>query len=270
LKRNGLNVIHGIMAEGCAELNEAFNHWIIHRTPFVTVKAAMTMDGKIATAARESKWITGEKARAHAMRLRRGADAILVGINTILADNPKLTVRGSQAVTANRQPRRIVLDSMARTPLTANVISDEYAARTTIVVSRAAPEDRVAALSKHVALLVAPVARTKTTGKALRTRSLGTAALIDLGWLLNHLGSEKVTSLLVEGGAQVNASFLLHGLAQRVAFFYAPKVFGGRDALPAVGGLGVRDMQEAIRLSEVQWSKHGQDLMMTARVKSGA
>src|SRR5436190_4655886 len=93
LKHAGIPVIHGVLTRQCEELNEAFNHWIVHRTPFVTVKAAMTLDGKIATAGGESKWITGAKARAHGMRLRQGADAILVGINTILADNPSLTVR---------------------------------------------------------------------------------------------------------------------------------------------------------------------------------
>ena len=91
LRRAGIEVVHGILADDCAKLNEAFNHWIVRRTPFVTVKAAMTLDGKIATAGGQSKWITGEKARAHGMKLRQGSDAILVGINTIIADDPSLT-----------------------------------------------------------------------------------------------------------------------------------------------------------------------------------
>jgi diaminohydroxyphosphoribosylaminopyrimidine deaminase / 5-amino-6-(5-phosphoribosylamino)uracil reductase len=112
------------LSNECAKLNEAFNHWIVHRTPFVTVKAAMTLDGKIATASGESKWITGEKARAHGMKLREGSDAILVGINTILADNPSLTFRKRKSESGKRkQLRRIVLDSLARTPLTAKVVS---------------------------------------------------------------------------------------------------------------------------------------------------
>ena len=97
LHRAGLAVTQGVMAEECARLNEAFNHWIVRRTPFVTVKAGMTLDGKIATAAGESRWITGEQARAYGMKLRQGADAILVGINTVLADNPSLTVRKARA-----------------------------------------------------------------------------------------------------------------------------------------------------------------------------
>ena len=93
LQRAGVAVTQGVLAEECARLNEAFNHWVVQRTPLVTVKAAMTLDGKIATAAGESKWITGEQARAYGMNLRQGADAILVGINTVLADDPSLTVR---------------------------------------------------------------------------------------------------------------------------------------------------------------------------------
>src|SRR3989449_8558277 len=117
------------IAAECARLNEAFNHWIIHRTPFVTVKAAMTLDGKIATASGDSKWITGKKARAYAMKLRQGTDAILVGINTILADDPGLTARTPNAERGirNAGKLRIILDTQARTALNAKVVSDEYA-----------------------------------------------------------------------------------------------------------------------------------------------
>ena len=125
LRRAGIEVVHGIGPSECVRLNEAFNHWIVHRTPFVTVKAAMTLDGKIATAT-QSKWITGEKARAHGMKLRQGSDAILVGINTILADDPSLTARTKMEDgrwKMGKPIRRIVLDSLARTPLTAKVVA---------------------------------------------------------------------------------------------------------------------------------------------------
>src|SRR5260370_5260609 len=141
LKRAGIQVTQGVLASECESMNEAFDHWIVCRTPFVTVKAAMTLDGKIATPSGESKWITGEKARQYAMRLRRGADAILVGINTILADDPALTVRKVQSPKAkvlSHRLRRIVLDTQARTPLDAKAVSDEWAALTTIVLSQAA------------------------------------------------------------------------------------------------------------------------------------
>ena len=242
------------LADDCARLNKAFNHWIVRRTPFVTVKAAMTLDGKIATASGESKWITGEKARVHGMKLRQGSDAILVGVNTILADDPSLTARSQKSEVRsqnkNSRLRRIILDSRARTPLTAKVVLDEFAALTTIVVSKNAPKNRAAALRKHVNVLVAPSANLK----------------LNLRWLLKKLGAENVTSLLVEGGGEVNASFLLGGLAQRVAFFYAPKILGGRDSRKAVAGDGVKNLSEVLQLRDVEWQRLGEDLLLTARV----
>jgi diaminohydroxyphosphoribosylaminopyrimidine deaminase/5-amino-6-(5-phosphoribosylamino)uracil reductase len=247
--RTRQRVVSVNLADECAKLNEAFNHWIVRRTPFVTVKAAMTLDGKIATASGESKWITGEKSRAFGMKLRQGADAILVGINTILADNPSLTVRTKMV----KSIRRIVLDSMVRTPLTAKVVSDEFAALTTIIIAKSAPQNRVTALAKKVRVVVAPCRGGK----------------IDLRWLLKKIGAENVTHLLVEGGGEVNASFLLGGLAQRVAFFYAPIILGGRDSRKAVAGVGVKNLREVIQLREIEWKRIGADLLMTALVVNG-
>ncbi len=208
LRAAGLTVVHGVLAEPCERLNRAFNHWIVRRAPLVTVKAAMTLDGKIATASGESKWITGEQARNYAMKLRQGADAILVGINTILADDPSLTVRLGQSQrpeTGGHRLRRIVLDSMARTPLGAKVVSDDPAALTTIVVGQSAPARRVAALAARVKVLVAPPARTA------RRHARHSSHRLHLPWLLKKLGADNVTSLLVEGGGEVNAAFLLAG-----------------------------------------------------------
>jgi diaminohydroxyphosphoribosylaminopyrimidine deaminase/5-amino-6-(5-phosphoribosylamino)uracil reductase len=256
LRRAGIEVVCGILNDECVRLNEPFNHWIVHRTPFVTVKAAMTLDGKIATASGESKWITGEKARAHGMKLRQGSDAILVGINTILADNPSLTARSQQ----RPMPlRRVILDSLARTPLDAKVVSDEFAALTTIVAGKSAPKKRVAALAKKVKVIFAPPANAK-----LKTQN----SKLNLSWLLKKLGAENVTSLLVEGGGEVNASFLLGSLAQRVAFFYAPKILGGRDSRKAVAGDGAKSLSEIIQLREINWRRLGDDLLLTARVDS--
>jgi diaminohydroxyphosphoribosylaminopyrimidine deaminase / 5-amino-6-(5-phosphoribosylamino)uracil reductase len=254
LQRAGIEVVHGILADDCARLNEAFNHWIVCRTPFVTVKAAMTLDGKIATASGESKWITGEKARAHGMKLRQGSDAILVGVNTILADDPSLTARSQNK---NLRLRRIILDSRARTPLTAKIVTDDFAALTTIVVGKHAPKKTVAALAQQVNVIVAPLKKS-----AIGNRQ----SAIDLRWLLKKLGAENITSLLVEGGGEVNASFLLGGFAQRVAFFYAPKILGGRDAKKAVAGDGAKSLAEVLQLREVKWQRLGQDLLLTARV----
>ena len=274
LRTAGIRVTTGLLAEEAMRLNEAFNHWIVQRTPFVTVKAAMTMDGKIATASGESKWITGDQARAEAMNLRRGADAVLVGLNTVLADDPSLTwrqpvsprskVQGARSKIRNpkseiRNPkvegrsaslRRLILDSRARTPLKAKIVIDEFAALTTVIVGQDAPSSRVEKLARQVSVVRAPL----RDGR------------IDLRWLLHRLGAENVTSLLVEGGGEVNASFLLGGLARRVVFFYAPKILGGRDARKAVAGEGARSLDEILNLRQVEWRRIGPDLMMTALV----
>ena len=255
LQAAGLTMVPGVLAEDCTRLNEAFNHWIVRRTPLVTVKAALTLDGKIATATGESQWITGERARAYGQRLRHASDAILVGINTVVADDPSLTLRPPFP---RRARRRIILDARARTPLTAQVVTDEYASWTTIVVGPAAPKKRIAALANKVNVLIAPAARPA----APRTPH----PAINLRWLLKRLGADGVTSLLVEGGGEVNASFLLGGLAQRAAFFYAPKILGGRDARKAVGGDGARTLRAAPTLTDLRWQKLGPDLLLTARV----
>lgn len=253
LRRAGVVVTAGVLVTECDRLNEAFNHWIVQRTPFVTVKAAMTLDGKIATASGESKWITGEKARAYGMKLRQGSDAILVGVNTILSDDPSLTVRGPGSPGSKVQSprlRRIVLDSKARTPLSAKMVSDDFAGLTTIVVTKAAPKKGVIALTRQAQVWVAPT----------------TKAGIDLRWLLRKLGRENVSSLLVEGGGEVNASFLLGRHAQRIAFFYAPKILGGRHARKGVAGTGAKRLAEVLTLTEVEWRKLGEDLLLTAKV----
>lgn len=246
LRRKGIAVTSGALEERDFRLNESFRHWIVHRTPFVTVKAAMSLDGKIATRTGQSKWITGPEARACGMKLRAGSDAILVGVNTIIADDPSLTVR--QPGFEEKRFRRIVLDPTARIPARARVIRDEFADSTTIVVTNAAPEGRVAALERFVRVLKAPAQEGK----------------IDLTWLLKKLGEEKITGLLVEGGGETNAAFLLHGFAHRVAFFYAPMVLGGRAAAKGVSGEGIPELKDRIALRDVEWQRLGADLHLTA------
>lgn len=248
LRKAAINVRHGVLAEESTRLNEAFNHWIVHRTPLVTVKAAMSLDGKIATRAGESQWITSPASRVVAMKLRQGADAILVGVNTVLRDNPTLTVR---LPGVSKSLRRIVLDSGASTPLTSRVTTDPCARLTTIVVTEAAPPRRVKALEGKVQVWRAPACEGR----------------VDVGWLLARLGQEEVTSLLVEGGGEVNASLLLGGGAHRVAFFYAPVLIGGARAVKATAGRGILDASKGLKLAQVEWKRLGRDLLLTARVQ---
>jgi len=258
LRRAGLEVEPGLLAEEANRLNEAFNHWIVQGTPFVTVKAAMTLDGKIATARGESRWITGVAARAHGMRLRLAADAIVVGVNTVLADDPSLTVRcrsrssarDADVARVSKPLRRIVLDARARTPLRARVASDAFSQWTTVVVSDAAPVRKVRALARQVTVVQAP----SRNGR------------VNVRWLLRRLGREEVTHVLVEGGGEVQAAFLEPGLAQRVTLFYAPMILGGAAARKAFAGAGARGWAGVAPLRELEWRKSGPDLWLTARV----
>ncbi len=255
LRKAGIRVEEGCLGRECEQLNEVFNHWIVHQTPFVTVKAAMTLDGKIATADGVSQWITSQRARSMAMRLRKGTDAILVGINTVLLDDPSLTVRRSLAGAtklAARQPLRIVLDSRGRTPLESKLLNDGSA--TLLVVTEKTGVQRRRELEKKAEVLVAP--------------NLGRG--IDLPWLVGELGRRGITSLLVEGGGEVCASFLEKRLVQRVAFFYAPKVLGGKAARKGVAGEGAADWKSVQRLEELEWSRVGPDLFLTARVRANS
>jgi diaminohydroxyphosphoribosylaminopyrimidine deaminase / 5-amino-6-(5-phosphoribosylamino)uracil reductase len=249
LRRAGIEVIDGVLRDEATRLNEAFNHWIVHRTPFITVKAAMSLDGKIATATGESKWITSPASRNRAMKFRQGADAILVGINTVLRDNPGLTVR---LPAVSKVLHRIVMDSRARTPLTSQVVSDKDAPFTTVVVGEGAPTRQVAALERKVRVWRAPECEHG----------------MDVRWVIEKLGQEEITSLLVEGGGVMNASFLLGGFAHRIAFFYAPMIIGGAQAARAVAGDGILDAAKGLRLSEVEWERLGPDLLLTARLEN--
>jgi len=249
LRDAGIEVAVGILDAQAHGLNRAFEHWIVHRTPLVTLKAAMTLDGKIATQAGESKWITGPAARKLVGRMRSEHDAILVGINTVLADDPGLLPphpRGRLPLPPRRL--RIVLDSRAQTPPTARVLIASPLAETLIVVGSRAPKRRVAELERLVSVWVAPT----------------TARGIDLPWLMTELGKLPVSSLLVEGGGEVHASFFAAGVAQRVAFFYAPKILGGLTARRGVAGDGFPNQQSAPRLQNIRNRMVGEDLLIEA------
>lgn len=251
LRDAGIEVTTGILSPEATALNEAFNHWIVHRTPWITVKAAMTLDGKIADIEGHSKWITSPASRTWAMNLRRAADAILVGVNTVLVDNPALTLRRGTGLNPTEIGRtRIVLDPRARTPLDSTILNDPFASRTWVVTTEAAPQRRLQSLRRKCHVLVAPIG----------------AGGIDLTWLLHQLGEQGITHLLIEGGGETNATFLSANHAHRLAFFYAPKVIAGRTALRGVAGTSVTHRDALIRLDDIRVHRIGVDLLYRARV----
>ena len=241
LKRAGIRVESGLLAQEAARLNEAFNKWITTGLPFVIAKAAMSADGKIATRAGDSKWITSEKARREAHALRAGVDAIMVGANTVIRDNPRLTVRHGFS---GRQPWRVAMDSRGHCPLTAHLFTDRFRRKTIVVTSRHSPKRWRDALAKRrICVLQAP------------SRNLRAA--------LKALGRLNVTSVLIEGGGDLLGAAFDAGLVNKAVFFYAPVVIGGSRAVTAVKGTGAARVKHAVRLRNCQWRSlgHGEILL---------
>ncbi|MEN3010707.1 MAG: bifunctional diaminohydroxyphosphoribosylaminopyrimidine deaminase/5-amino-6-(5-phosphoribosylamino)uracil reductase RibD [Candidatus Bipolaricaulaceae bacterium] len=240
LREAGVEVVEGVLAEEARKLNEIFFHWITTRTPFVALKLALTLDGKIASATGRSRWITGPEARRRVHELRRRYAAVLVGANTVLADDPALTVRE----VAGPQPLRVVLDGAGKVPPSARVFAGE--APTLVATARMPPEKEEALRARGVEVLRLPC------GEG-----------VDLPKLLAVLGARGVDSLLVEGGGEAAWSFLAQGLVHKIYFFYAPLILGGRRAVPAVGGEGFPEPAQGVRVREVQLERVGEDLLLT-------
>jgi len=245
LREAGLEVVSGIMEEESLKLNEVFNKYITTKLPFVIAKAAMSLDGKIATRTGDSQWITGPAAREKTHRFRDRYDAILVGIGTVLSDNPSLTTRlpGGKG----RDPIRIVLDSHARTPPDCKMLNQDSPAPTYIITGENANPTRAKELEDAGARVI-----------RLEKSRQG----INLHCLLKWLGEEQITSLLVEGGAGVHGSFFEEGLVDKVAWFIAPKIIGGREAPGPVGGQGIESLKDALQLEKIEVSFCGEDIFI--------
>jgi len=249
LRRGGVEVTVGVEEDACVALNRRFFHFVRTRTPFVTLKMAMTLDGKLAARGGRSRWITSEESRREGYSLREESDALLVGVGTILADDPRLVRH--LGLNADPHLRRVVVDSHLRIPPEAALFSD-LPADIIVFCLDDAPQANQRAVAETGAT-VTPV------GDDGRGRC-------DLRQVLRHLGELNVTSLLVEGGGEIHWSFLHEGLAQRVHMFVAPTVLGGREAVPAVGGTGYASPQEAVRLEFVEVRRLADDLVIIAEV----
>lgn len=238
LAEAGVQVRVGVLEEEARRLNEVFFHYITTRRPFVTVKTASTLDGKIATQTGSSRWITGEAAREEVHRLRRQHDAILVGVNTVIADNPALTTR-SEGQELKKQPIRLILDSTLRIPLDARVITDDLAP-TWIITTRRASADKSAMLQERGITVV-----------NLEDER------IDIPPMLDRLGELGITSVLVEGGSEVNGAFLQAQAIQKTISYFAMKLVGGAHAPTSYGGPGLEQMADAVMLGNVEIERVG-------------
>lgn len=242
LKAHGIGVTQDILSEEAKKLNEPFIKFITTGKPLMVLKTAMTLDGKIASATGNSRWISSVSSRAYTHKLRNQYSGIMVGIGTVIADNPTLTARPGV------DPHRIIVDSSARIPLNANVLNLDDSEAITIIATttKAIPEKVTALESKGAKVLILP----DVNGK------------VDLHALVDELGKLSIDSVLVEGGSELNFSLLEAGLIDKVISFIAPKIIGGRNAKTPVGGEGIPAMAHAIKLLNPTISMFECDVMI--------
>lgn len=247
LEDAGIHVEYGFLQDELRKQNEVFFKWIEHKKPFVVLKAAMTLDGKIATATGQSKWITNETSRAYGYKLRDIYDGIMVGINTVIEDNPMLTAR----VDGGKNPIRIVVDSSLRIDINANVVQDK-SAKTIIATTDKVDKDKILKLqAQDVDVIVVDKDENDK---------------VDIEKLLDILGQQNICSILVEGGATLSGSFVAKKLVDKVYFFIAPKIVGGKEAKTPVAGTGILNLQEALALKDIQIEKLEEDILIIGRV----
>lgn len=245
LRGRGIEVETGILEKECMELNEVFMHYIVNKTPYIAMKYAMTLDGKIATYTGDSKWVTGEEAREHVHQLRKRYSSIMVGIGTVLVDDPMLNCRVEEGV----DPVRIICDSHLRIPLTSQIVATAGDIRT-IVAYAAGDEEKKARLSEAGVEL-------------LRVDAGGT---VDFATLVRELGQMEIDSILIEGGGTFHGTVLKSGLVNRIYCYIAPKLIGGKDARSPVEGSGFPLMKEALEIQDTELLKLGSDICITGSV----
>jgi diaminohydroxyphosphoribosylaminopyrimidine deaminase/5-amino-6-(5-phosphoribosylamino)uracil reductase len=245
LRKNGIEVITGVLRKESEELNEIFIKNMTHQLPFVSIKVAESIDGKIATNTGESKWITGEKSRKLVQKIRYGYDGIMVGVNTVILDNPALTVRYKKF----KVPYRIVLDNNLRIPLNSKIVNDKYREKTIIVTK----------IQENPKL------------KELKDRGVKIISInenFSLKEIIKLLYEMGICSILIEGGGEVISSSLFSGIVDKVYFFISPKIIGGREAKTSVEGKGISELREAIKLQNVKIKKIEEDILITGYVKN--
>ena len=247
LKAQGIVIVSGILKKECMKLNESFVKVMQTGMPFVIMKTAMSLDGKIATRSGDARWISGELARKHVHKIRNYVDAILVGTETVLKDNPRLTCR--LATGSVEHPIRIILDRRNRIPLTANVFKNSRSQPVIYVTgSDISPARQKALVARKVEIL---------NGKFGKNG-------FHIKPLLKELANRDMNSILVEGGAELNASVLKAGVVDRVVAFISPILIGGGKAPGFLGGQGVMKVNDAIKLKDIEVTKIGEDLMVEA------
>ncbi|MEW5803088.1 MAG: bifunctional diaminohydroxyphosphoribosylaminopyrimidine deaminase/5-amino-6-(5-phosphoribosylamino)uracil reductase RibD [bacterium] len=251
LKMQGIEVKTGVLENAARKFNEYFFKYIRMKTPFVILKMGMSLDGKMATKTGDSRWITSSLLRGFVHQLRNEIDATLVGIGTVIRDNPRLTTRLKDG--QGRDPKRIIVDSLLRIPLKARIFTQQSEAENIIVTTTNAPVQRVKELEKTGARIIFG----KTMGKNM----------VDLKDMVVKLGQLQITSIMIEGGAGINGSAIQAGIVDKVIMFIAPKIIGGVRAPSTIGGDGVARVDDAIKLNDIKTKRFGNDLMIEGYVE---
>lgn len=245
LKQNGIDVVTDILKDEVENLNEIFIKYITSKVPFTILKTAMTLDGKIASYSGDSKWITNEESRSYVHEIRHRVSSIMIGVNTVLADNPKLTTRLNNV--KGIDPIRIIVDTTAKIPLDSNVLNPDSKSKTIIATTEKANKEKLKALKeKNAEIIITPLKNSK----------------VDLNYLIKKLGEQGIDSILLEGGSTLNYSALKEGIVDKVISFIAPKIIGGTNAKTSVGGHGIEHITDAITLKDIQISRFKEDIML--------
>lgn len=250
LKDNNIEVISGVMEDEGRKLNEIFLKYITTKRPFLILKTAMTLDGKIAAYTGDSKWITNELSRKYVHKLRHRISGIMVGIGTILADDPILTTRLD--IGNGSDPIRIIVDTSARIPLEAKVLHVESKARTIIATTELAEENKIKILEDMGAEVIVTLLKNNR---------------VDLNYLMKALGEKSIDSVLLEGGSELNYSAIEEGIVDKVNAFIAPKIIGGINAKTPIGGIGKTTVSEAILIENMEIHRFDNDVMLEGYVK---
>ena len=258
LKKHGIEVQVGVLRKECEDLNRIFFHYIKTKTPYVLMKYAMTLDGKIATVIGQSKWITGEKAREEVQRTRHQYSAIMVGIGTVIKDDPSLTCR----IPNGKNPIRIICDTNLKIPLHSKVVQTAKEVETWIATCKHERNREKEMVLKEAGCTLLSFAPKKQEQEG--ENKMG----IPLKELMEELGKRGVDSVLLEGGAELNASALKEGIVNRVQAYIAPTLFGGKEGKTPIGGMGVFQVEQGIHLKEVTMKKIGNDYVIEGEVGS--
>lgn len=253
----GIQVSTGLLEKECKRLNEVYIKYITSKKPFVLLKVAMSLDGKIATCKRESKWITSEPSRERVHNLRDEVDAVMVGIGTVLQDNPNLTVSLKRGNVKN--PIRIIVDSQLRIPMDSNIIKSASASRKS---------------QKSKVIIAATKKADVKKADILREKGINVIEIeeenkrINLPNLMEELGKMEITSIMIEGGSELNSAALESGIVDKVIFFVAPKIIGGKEGVPAVGGRGFEKLSDSLNIRDVTVDRCGNDIVIEGYLKN--